>query len=97
MGNLTSRLSGGHFPAAREVGTSRPLGKCPPDSREDSFRFFSVQAIFLNFWTCSQLSRPKTITFWGTDKREVKPEGSFNRGFSKKTSRLSKYLKTISA
>jgi hypothetical protein len=32
MGNLTSRLSRGH---------SRPLGKCPPDSREDSNFFRS--------------------------------------------------------
>ncbi len=48
-GNLTSRLSGGCFPSGQEGAPSRPLGKHPPDSREDSFRIFSVQAIFQIF------------------------------------------------
>ncbi len=83
-GRATPKRSGGCFPSGREWATSRPLGKHPPDSREDSFRFFSVQAIFSFFFRYYQLSRPKTITFWGPDKRENKAEGSFSLGFSKK-------------
>ena len=93
----SSRLFGRSFPSGREGATARPLGELRPDSREDSFRFFSVQAFFLNYLRCSQLSRPKTITIWGPDKRENKAEGSLSLGFSKKSSRLSAYPNIISA
>ncbi len=74
-----------NFPAVRRVLPKQP------------FWFFFVQAIFSIFFRCYQLSRPKSITFLGPDKWENRAEGSFSLGFSKKTSRLSEYLSTISA